>query len=64
MRFSRVFRASDSQCRDGNCPKNNLIEDTTLRFGRRNQMSSSIIVSIHGLRRDHQFSDSNRDIQW
>jgi hypothetical protein len=39
-------------------------EDTISQFGRRNQMSSSNILSIHGLKKKHQFQDSNRDIQW
>jgi hypothetical protein len=39
-------------------------EDTISQFGRRNQMSSSNILSIHGLKKEHQFQDSNRDIQW
>ncbi len=37
-------------------------EDTISQFGRRNQMSSSNILSIHGLKKEHQFQDSNRDI--
>jgi hypothetical protein len=39
-------------------------EDTISQFGRRNQMSSSNILSIHGLKKEQQFQDSNRDIQW
>jgi hypothetical protein len=39
-------------------------EDTISQFGRRNQMSSSNTLSIHGLKKEHQFQDSNRDIQW
>ena len=39
-------------------------EDTISKFGRRNQMSSSNILSIHGLKKEHQFQDSNRYIQW
>ena len=39
-------------------------KDTISQFGRRNQMSSSNILSIHGLKKKHQFQDSNRDIQW
>ncbi len=39
-------------------------EDTISQFGTRNQMSSSNILSIHGLKKKHQFQDSNRDIQW
>ncbi len=42
-------------------PKKDRIKET-LRFGRRNQMSSSNILSIHGLKKKHQFQDSNRDI--
>ncbi len=37
-------------------------EDTISQFRRRNQMSSSNILSIHGLKKEHQFQDSNRDI--
>ncbi len=42
--------------------KKDRIKEATLRFGRRNQMSSSNILSIHGLKKKHQFQDSNRDI--
>jgi hypothetical protein len=44
------------------CIKKDRIKEATLRFGRRNQMSSSNILSIHGLKKKHQFQDSNRDI--
>ncbi len=43
--------------------KKDGIKEATLRFGRWNQMSSSNILSIHGLKKKHQFQDSNRDIQ-
>jgi hypothetical protein len=39
-------------------------KDTISRFGRRNQMSSSNILSIQGLKKKYQFQVSNRDIQW
>jgi hypothetical protein len=42
--------------------KKDRIKEATLRFGRRDQMSSSNILSIHGLKKKHQFQDSNRDI--
>jgi hypothetical protein len=45
-------------------PKKGGIKEATLGFGRWNQMSSSNILSIHGLKKKHQFQDSNRDIQW
>ena len=45
-------------------PKDTGTEDTISQFGRRNQMSSSNVLSIHGLKKEHQFQDSNRDIQW
>jgi hypothetical protein len=44
--------------------KKDRIKEATLRFGRRKQMSSSNSLSIHGLKKKHQFQDSNRDIQW
>jgi hypothetical protein len=39
-------------------------KDTISQFGRRNQMSSSNILGIHGLKKKPQFQGSNRDIQW
>jgi hypothetical protein len=45
-------------------PKDTGTEDTISQFGRRHQMSSSNMLSIHGLKKEHQFQDSNRDIQW
>jgi hypothetical protein len=40
-------------------------KDTISQYGRRkNQMSSSNILSIQGLKKKYQFQDSNRDIQW
>jgi hypothetical protein len=43
-------------------PKKDRIIEATLRFGRRNQMYSSNTLSIHGLKKKHQFQDSNIDI--
>ncbi len=39
-------------------------KDTISQFERRNQMSSSNILNIHGLKKKPQFQGSNRDIQW
>jgi hypothetical protein len=40
-----------------------LIEVIALGFGQRNQMSSFTVCSIHGLKQEHKFSESNRNIQ-
>ncbi len=39
-------------------------KDTISQFERRNKMSSSNILGIHGLKKKPQFQGSNRDIQW
>jgi hypothetical protein len=64
--INEIFIAVQEQYMNGTpgWPKDTGTEDTISQFGWRNQMSSSNILSIHGLKKKHQFQDFNRDIQW